>query len=109
MKKVIALSLSLFMIISACTKSEIRLQGYIANSNTVLISEVTIVIKKSKKTLVTKTDPVGFYMFENLTSGTWEMTVSKEGYVTQTKKKSLSEGSSGNIFFQNFLLLPALK
>jgi len=104
---IIALFVSVIVLSSSCTKSDIRLQGYVGTVEKKIITltpDVTVKIKKSKKTMEVQTDLVGLFMFEKLAPGTWEITVSKEGYETQTKKVALSGGSSGNIFHENFIM-----
>ncbi|MCL1850117.1 MAG: carboxypeptidase-like regulatory domain-containing protein [Bacteroidetes bacterium] len=104
MKKLILIFISLFFIISACTKTDLRVQGFVNNSKGSPIENVFISIQKSKKILETQTDKTGYYRFENLPSGSWEFTVSKEGYETQTETFSFSAGSGGNIYTKNFEL-----
>ncbi|MDR2970406.1 MAG: carboxypeptidase-like regulatory domain-containing protein [Bacteroidales bacterium] len=104
MKKILILFISFIFIITACTKSDLRVQGFVRNNKKNPIEDVTILITKSKKTLETKTDKSGFYMFDNLPAGKWDFTVFKMGYDTISNTYSVSAGSGGNVYTKNFEL-----
>jgi hypothetical protein len=104
MKKLFLIFISSILMLCACTKTDIRIQGFVKNIRGVPIQDATVTIQKSKKTFETTTDPTGLYMFENVPIGTWELTVSKEGYETQTEIFSVRGGSSGNIYHKDFKL-----
>jgi hypothetical protein len=106
MKKLIFLFISLFFIMVGCTKTDIRVQGFVKTKNGNPVEDVSITIQKSKKIFETNTDKTGYYRFENLPAGSWEFTVSKEGYETQIKTCSVNAGSGGNIYTKNFELTP---
>jgi len=88
---------------AACT-TDIRVQGFVTASNGALIEDATVTIQKSKSIFETTTDRGGYYRFDNVPRGSWEITVSKERYETQTTTFSVSGGSSGNIYQRNFEL-----
>jgi len=101
MKFLFLFGVSIFLF-TACTKTDLRVQGFVINVKGVAIENVEVSMQKNKKTLETTTDNTGYYRFDNVPSGTWEFTVSKEGYETQTETYSISGGSSGNVFTKNF-------
>ena len=105
MKKLVLICLLFVFIIIGCTKTGLRVQGFVTNSKGVPIENVDISIQKSKKILTTTTDKTGYYRFENVHSGAWEFTVIKEGYEMQTETYSIHGGSGGNIFTKNFELV----
>lgn len=104
MKKLLILFVSCILILVACTKSDLRVQGFVKTNKGAPIQDVSVSIQKSQKILDTTTDKTGYYVFYGMPAGTWEMTVSKEGYQTQTKVFSISGGSSGNSYTKNFEL-----
>jgi len=105
MKKLLFLFILSILIMAACT-TDIRIQGFVTTSNGTLIEDVAVTIQKSKTTFETTTDRGGYYKFDNVPRGAWEITVSKEGYETQTETFSVSGGGSGNIYQRNFVLMP---
>ena len=105
MKKLLFSIVSTIFILVACSKTDLRVQGFVTNNKGVPIENVNISIQKSKKRFETTTDKTGYYRFENVPSGIWEFTVSKEGYKTQSETYSISGGSSGNVFTKNFELI----
>jgi len=102
MKKLFPIFISLILIISACA-TDLRVNGFITATNGAPIENGTVTIEKSKKTFETTTDRTGYYVFNNLTSGTWKLTVEKEGFETQSEVFSIN-GSGGNIYFRDFEL-----
>jgi hypothetical protein len=103
MKKISIFLISLLLILSSCTK-DIRIQGFVNTKKGVPIEDVTVSIQKSKLTGVATTDNTGYYVFDNVAAGTWELTVSKEGFKSQSETFSVSAGSGGNIYTKNFEL-----
>ena len=102
MKKLFPVFISLILILSACA-TDLRVNGFVTANSGAPIENATVIIEKSKKTFETTTDITGYYVFNNLTSGTWEITVEKESYETQSDRFSIN-GSGGNIYFKNLVL-----
>ncbi|MCL2291290.1 MAG: carboxypeptidase regulatory-like domain-containing protein [Bacteroidetes bacterium] len=107
MKKILVLLISCILLIS-CTKTDIRIQGFVTY-NGHWIQDVSISIQKSNKTFETITDRGGYYKFDNVPVGTWTLTVEMEGCETQTETFSVSGWSSENIYQKNFELKLAPK
>jgi len=105
MKKILFALISFMLITVACT-TDIRVQGFVNTNSGLAIENVSVTIQKSKKIFETTTDRGGYYKFDNVPRGTWEITVSKEGYETQIETFSVSGGSSGNIHQRVFVLKP---
>ena len=106
MKKLFPVFISLILIISACA-TDLRVNGFVFTNNGTPIENASVTIERAKKTFETTTDRSGYYVFNNLTSGTWEITVDKEGYEMQSEKVSIN-GSGGNIYFRDFELKKAV-
>ena len=104
MRKMFVLAFSVLILLTGCSKPDIRLQGFVKTSSGAPIQEVAVVIQKSKKIWETKTDRTGFYMFENLSGGTWTIVLSKDTYETVTQTFTMSFGSGGNLYHKNFEL-----
>jgi hypothetical protein len=102
MKKLFILFISLILLISACTKTDIRVQGFMKTTNGQPIHGLPVSIQKSKKIFETTTDQTGFYMFENVPVGTWEFSVGKGLYEIHIETVYISGGSSENIYHKDF-------
>jgi len=105
MKKLTLIFISLFFMISACTKTDLRIQGFVKTNKGMPVKEVTLSIQKNKKIMEAQTDQTGFYMIENIPVGVWALSVNKEGYETITETISLSNGNGGNIYHKDYELI----
>ena len=102
MKKLFPIFIALILILSACA-TDLRVNGFVNAINGTPIVNATVTIERAKKTFETTTDITGYYVFNNLTPGTWEITVEKEGFETQSERFSIN-GSGGNVYFRDFVL-----
>jgi len=108
MRKLLVLFISCILMLSACTK-DIRIQGFVRTSGGTAIQDAFVTIQRANLAYETTTDHTGYYVFGNVSVGTWELAVSKEGYDPQSETFSVSGGSSGNIYHKNFELKIPLK
>jgi len=106
MKKLSILFISLLLMFS-CTK-EIRVQGFVKTGKGTPVQEVSISLQKGKLILETTTDATGYYVFNDVSAGTWEIMVSKAGYLPEIQSKtfSVTAGSGGNVYTKNFEINP---
>jgi hypothetical protein len=103
MKKIFILLISLSLLLLACTKN-IRIQGFVNTKKGAPIENAIVSIQKSKITGVATTDKTGYFVFDNVATGTLELTVTKEGFMPQSETFSVSAGSGGNTYTKNFEL-----
>ena len=102
MKKILLLLVSSILILSACTKSDIRVQGFMKLNTGQPIQGLTVSLQNSKNHFETTTDQTGYYMFDNVPVGTWELIAGERPYLIPLETFSVIDGSSGNIYQKNF-------
>jgi hypothetical protein len=70
------------------------LRGTVTDFSTGLtVSEVTVTVSDSSRTLTTSTDAQGVYAISNLGTGSCSATFTKQGYLTQTLQGALRAGA----------------
>jgi len=106
MKKLLAITFLFILMLSACTKSDIRVQGFMTSTNGQPIEGLTVSLDNDRKSFEVTTDQIGYYVFNNVPIGTWNLSIGKGSYLTHLETFSVSGGSSGNIYQKNFTLTP---
>lgn len=86
MKKIlIVVTSALMFLLNGCNKPDPipgRIEGKTMNISEMKISEVKVWIKKDTTIMSTFSDLIGYYHFEYIIPGTYQIWASKEGYDT---------------------------